>query len=106
MAPRELPPAYPRLPTNVEAAGGPVIVKLRTAKVMAEDKEVWGSWDESSRTIELDARVHPRHQWRVFFHELMHATLADAGLENLFPEPTVEALCDAVATARMREKFG
>lgn len=99
-------PSFPRLPTRIQGAGGIITVHARTTRVKAEDKEVWGSWDESTRVIELDTRGEPSHQWRVLYHELMHATLADSGLENLFPEATVEALCDAVATARMRERFG
>jgi len=99
---------YPKLPTRVMGAGGPITIKLRKSRVPTEDpnKEVWGTWDESQREIELDARGALSHQWRVYFHELTHAVLADSGLENLFTDQIVEALCDANATARMREKFG
>ena len=97
---------YPKIPTKMMGAGGPITIKLRNTRVAAEDKEVWGTWDESQRVIELDTRGTMFHQWRVFFHELTHAMLADSGLENLFADNLVEAICDANATARMREKFG
>lgn len=99
---------YPKLPSKVMGAGGPVTIKLRNSRMLAEDKEreVWGTWDESRREIELDTRGSMPHQWRVFFHELTHAMLSDSGLENLLTDQVVEAICDANATARMREKFG
>ena len=97
---------FPRLPKTVMGIGGPVVIKHRTETVKVTDAEVWGSWDDSTRTIDIDTRVGMEHQWRVYYHEWMHACLADSGLENLFPDATVEALCDAVSTARMIERFG
>jgi Zn-dependent peptidase ImmA (M78 family) len=68
--------------------------------------ECWGIWDDSTRTILLDKSANRRHQWRVLYHELAHVALSDAGLDNGIGDELVEAICDAVATARMRERFG
>jgi len=48
--------------------------------------------------------------WRVYFHELTHVALTESGLANvLLPvihDEGIDAICDAIATARMRERFG
>jgi hypothetical protein len=46
------------------------------------------------------------HQWRTLFHELTHVALDDSGLSNGMNDELVEAVCDAVATQRVREMFG
>lgn len=96
---------YPPLPTHVEAPGGRVTVAPRQ-RPKADGDEVWGSWDEGQRRIEIDSSAPNRHQWKTLFHELAHVALTDSGTDELLPEATVEAICDAFATARMRERFG
>lgn len=71
-----------------------------------DGSECWGIWDESIRTITLDKTATKRHQWRVLFHELGHVALDDSGLSNGMDASVVEAICDAIASARMRERFG
>lgn len=101
------PKRYPRLPKRIEAPGGAVLVVLRPkGAVRTEDAEAWGTWEPHTRTIELDRSPPLAHQWRVLFHELAHVALDDAGLSNGMPDELVEAVCDAVATQRMRERFG
>lgn len=98
---------WPRLPKWLEAPGGPVTVTLRPkGAVSAGHDEAWGTWEPHTRRIEIDRSAPLAHQWRVLFHELAHVALDDAGLSNGMPEELVEAVCDAVATARMRERFG
>jgi hypothetical protein len=78
-----------------------------STKVHHEDgTECWGIWNEATRTITLDKTATKPHLWRVFFHELTHVALDDAGLSNGMDDRLVEATCDAMASARMREKFG
>lgn len=97
------PAKYPALPTTLMTLLGPVAVEL---KDKWDDADAWGLWQRERRTIEIDKRLARNHQWSTLFHELMHATLDDSGLSNLLTEPQQEALCDASATARMRERFG
>jgi hypothetical protein len=44
------------------------------------------------------------------FHEQTHAAITDAGLDNRFAgedgDKLLEQVCEAVATSRMRERFG
>lgn len=65
-----------------------------------------GTWEPDTRTIEIKDSLHPRRKWLIFFHEMMHACLADSGLVNLLTDDSQEALCDAVATARLVEMVG
>ena len=96
---------WPAIPTLIRGAGGPI--KVRCVKhVRPEGVECWGVWNDATRTIRLDKTALIEHQWRVLFHELAHAAIGDAGIENLFDEQGVETLCDALATARIQELRG
>ena len=98
---------YPDLPTKIQGMAGPITVQMRTARATpTDDKDTWGTWDDSTRTIAVDVGARKEHQWRVYYHEAMHACLADSGIENMFADNIIETLCDAVASARMRERFG
>ena len=98
---------YPELPTKIMGMAGPIVVRMRTARTtVREDKDTWGTWDDSTRTIDIDAGARREHQWRVYYHETMHSCLADSGIENMFADNIIETICDAVASARMRERFG
>ena len=93
------------LPRRVQCVGGSVAVRRR-AGLRTGKREAWGLWDAENRTIWVAVQIPRELQWRVFYHELMHACLSDSGLENVLPEDGVEALCDAVASARMVEQMG
>jgi Zn-dependent peptidase ImmA (M78 family) len=84
-----------------------VTVTLRPkGQVRTDQSEAWGTWEPHTRTVEIDRSAPPAHQWRTLFHELAHVALDDAGLSNGMHDDLVEAVCDAIATARMRERFG
>ncbi len=68
--------------------------------------DAWGTWEPSTRTIELEKGAPLAHLHRVLFHELMHATLSDAGIVNMLSDEAQELICDAVGTARFIEAFG
>lgn len=95
---------YPPLPKSVMAPGGEVTVWL--VDKAGTNGDAWGTWQEATRTVEIEKSAQPRHRWRVFYHEMTHVALDDAGLSNGMPEELVEAICDAMASARMRERFG
>ena len=96
---------YPKLPVRFDALAGEVRLRLRP-RTKADGRDAWGSWDENTRVIEIDATALPRHQWQTLYHELAHAALTDSGVEEILTDQVVEAICDCVATARMRERFG
>jgi hypothetical protein len=97
---------WPPIPTLVRGTGGTITVRCVKKVKHTDGTECWGEWDEAKRTIRIDKTAKPEHQWRVLFHELTHAALGDAGIENLFDPAGVETLCDALATARMQEFRG
>jgi Zn-dependent peptidase ImmA (M78 family) len=98
-------PVYPKVPTRADALAGEVRIQLRR-RTNVDGKDAWGSWEENMRAIEIDTTATPRHQWHTLYHELAHAALADSGVEEILSDQIVEAVCDCIATARMRERFG
>ena len=66
-----------------------------------------GLWREMDREIRINHNLPLHQQWITLFHELMHAGLTDAGVDELLRDKPklLEAICDANATARMREMF-
>jgi Zn-dependent peptidase ImmA (M78 family) len=97
---------YPPLPATVEAPGGTITIILRPTLRHNDGTECWGMWDAANRTIELATSGAKRHQWRTLYHELCHAALDDSGISQGMTEAMQETLCEALATARMRERFG
>lgn len=96
----------PRLPRVVQAAGGKVRIKNVRKNLVDGGTRCAGWYDAETRTITLDAKLPLPYRWKVLFHELVHVALMDAGLDNGMKDAQVERLCDAIATARHREKFG
>ncbi len=99
-------PAFPPLPKVIAAPGGDVTVTLVKQLRHPDGTECWGLWDDAARTITIDRTGGRRHQWKVLFHELAHVALGDAGIDNGLDDRLAETICDAIATARMRERFG
>ena len=94
---------WPKLPTRVMGAGGPIKIR-QLKKLKHKDGTIcWGTWDDSTRTIRIDGTAPPEHRWRVYFHEWTHAAIDDSGIGNLLADGAIETLCDAVATARLQE---
>jgi Zn-dependent peptidase ImmA (M78 family) len=98
-------PSFPPLPTVVAGLAGPIRV-LRSDKVRVGGAAAWGYWEKGKRLIVIDRRAPMRQQWVAFFHELQHAALDDTGIDNIVSKKVAEAICDAVSSARMRERFG
>ncbi len=98
---------WPALPKVVDAMGGTVKVRLVKGPLKHDDGTVCsGLWDAEKRQITVVRGMPPLMRWRVFFHELAHVALTDAGLDNAMDERVVEAICDAMANTRCRERFG
>jgi Zn-dependent peptidase ImmA (M78 family) len=97
----------PPLPKTVEAPGGTITILFKPTLRHPDGTECWGLFDIANRTIEIaTATATRRHQWRTLFHELTHAALDDSGISQGMPDVMQETICEALATARMREKFG
>lgn len=98
---------YPRLPAVVQGAGGTITVAI-VSKIEGGDAEhdMLGVFRATERRIEVLASLRGDQRWLVLFHELAHAALWDSGASNHLPDAVEEAVCDAIATARIREKFG
>lgn len=101
-----MPKKWPPIPKSVMGAGGPITVKLVDSCKGEKGDDAWGTWVPETRTIEIDRKASPEHQWRVLGHEIAHAVLADTGLVNLLTDESQEALCDAFGTARVMEMRG
>ena len=97
---------YPPLPATVEAPGGTITVILKPTLRHPDGSECWGMFDLANRTIEIATTASKRHQWRTYYHELCHAALDDSGISQGMTEAMQETLCECLASARMREKFG
>lgn len=103
------PRRYPSLPREVQGAGGTITVHLVdriTADGVDEDHDVLGVFRAVTRRIEILRALRGDQRWLVFYHELAHAALWDSGAANALPHPAEEIVCDAIATARLRERFG
>lgn len=102
--------AWPKIPASVRAPGGRIPVTFKPGLRHPDGKECLGLWHENERELELDVAMAPKDAWRVYFHELTHVALTESGLANvLLPvinDEGIDAICDAVATQRMAERFG
>ena len=97
---------YPPLPKTVDGPGGMVTVVLKKNPKHEDGTACWGLWEEHIRTITVDEGATPRHQWKVYYHELCHVAITDAGLDDILEDRVHEAICNAYACQRMRERFG
>jgi Zn-dependent peptidase ImmA (M78 family) len=97
---------YPALPKSVTGLGGAITVEVVESLKDDDGTPCWGLWNQIGRRVRVERSADKRHEWAVLYHELVHAALDDSGVSNLLSEPHVEALCDAIASARMRERFG
>jgi Zn-dependent peptidase ImmA (M78 family) len=94
---------WPKLPTMVMGAGGPIKVRLIKRVTGEAGEPCYGTWEPSTRTIRIERCGLLQHRHKTLFHELMHATMDDAGLCHLLSPDAQETLCDCVASARMAE---
>lgn len=101
------PRRYPPLPTQVEGAGGTLTVQLvPEIKSTEQGEDILGQFEPSTRHILIKKSLRGDQRWLVFFHEVTHAALWDSGAHNALPGAAEEIVCDSIATARLREKFG
>jgi hypothetical protein len=94
------------LPKQVMGMAGPIAVEVCDKLTDEDGSHCLGLWIFRERRIKLERHANMQQVWATFYHELVHAALDDSGLSNLLTEPQQEALCDALANARIRERFG
>ena len=97
---------YPALPSEVQGAGGTIDICLVPHIAGAVDEDVMGQFHPAERRIDIRRGLRGDQQWLVYYHELVHAALWDSGAANALRDPVEEIVCDALATARLRERFG
>jgi len=97
---------YPPLPATVQGAGGTIDVRLIPHIRGDADEDVMGQFHAAERVIDVKAGLRGDQQWLVLYHEMAHAALWDSGAHNALAGTQEEIVCDAFATARLRERFG
>jgi hypothetical protein len=97
---------YPPLPAVIQQPGGPVTIVLARNLTDDDGAAASGHYANRPRVISIDADEPRSFQWLVLFHELAHVAIMDAGIGHALTETSHEILADAIATARMRERFG
>ena len=95
---------YPPLPKEVQGSGGTLTIELSDKP--GDESDNMGHFGPSTRHIQVLKSLRGDQRWMVFFHELTHAALWDSGAHNAVPGAAEEMVCDAIATARLRERFG
>jgi hypothetical protein len=93
-----------KVPKKLTGLGG-VITVMVEGGLKVKGEKVHGYWNPRSRTIKLAKGNTPHEMEHTFYHEQMHAALDDSGQWNLLTKEGAEALCDLVATMRMREQY-
>lgn len=88
------------IPKEVYSALGPIPVTVEDLNdPPEEDCTNYGAFTPSTRTIKLDKNMHPAWTLKVFFHELAHVALVDAGVADLLAKGDFEEMvCDALGT--------
>ncbi len=90
----------PPLPTTIPSVLGPVAVSMHDNLRDANGSACLGIWNPSERRVRLESNAALLAQWHTYWHEHAHVTFWDAGLKVGKKE---ERICDALATARVRE---
>lgn len=98
MSARKLPP----IPATTPSVLGPVpttrVRDLRDKK----DRACYGIWRSDVRDVRLESDMALVKAWHTYWHEWAHIVMDDAGVISKDDE-VAERLCDAFATARVRE---
>lgn len=101
---------YPPIPTQIDAPSGVIQIvvsdDLDGKNARPEDADTMGQYDPLARLISIRRKMPRRQQWHTLFHEFTHLWLHESGLTNGLANDLEEALCDAISTGMMRERFG
>lgn len=91
----------PPKPTTLPSVLGPV--SLEYVKELRDKNGVscLGIWCSDERHVRLEAEMSAMTTWHTFWHEWVHIALWDGGVK--LRKDDEERVCDAIATARVRE---
>jgi hypothetical protein len=100
-APQVLPP----IPEHVMSVLGPIPVIWADSIPDGNGQQFLGAFHPGRREIFLlpILGARPIVAWQVLEHEKCHVWMHDSGLHNLIPRATHQAICDMLATQRVRE---
>jgi len=100
--------AGPLIPDKVRTPLGWASVRIVPELADEEGTRLAGQADYTKGHINIAPDQSPRYALRTYYHELTHYALEAAGLgkHSLFTMKQVEAICDAIATARVIEDLG
>lgn len=93
-------------PTRVETLSGWAVIEPHNGMWEVDGDSVIGAWYWETQNIRVDTTRPVRVQWHTLYHETCHAAMDGAGLTAVRPYDDQEAICDAIASARVRERFG
>lgn len=96
-------PAKP-LPRTVWGVLGPIPITYVQGLTL-DGVPLYGMYEPDTRRISLRAGMDPRQARKTLHHELCHAHLSDLGV-SVGDEATEDAVCDALALARVLEEDG
>jgi hypothetical protein len=92
-----------KVPKKLTGLGGEITVSVES-RLKVKGEKVHGYWNPRTRAIKLSRGNTAYEMEHTLYHEQMHAALDDSGQWNLLTKEGAEALCDLVATMRMREQ--
>lgn len=90
----------PPIPKTVHTAMGEVKVE-QVKKVDKEDS--LGEYNIDLRVIRVKKGLEKVQKHQTVFHEWVHVVLTDAGVADVLDSSQEEAVCNAIATARVNE---
>ena len=69
-------------PKYIRIGGHVILVKLVPGLI--KEQEAFGTWDDGTLTISIDAGLTPSLAWETFWHEVMEAlnTATDSSLDH------------------------
>ncbi len=81
---------------------GPVpVVRVAGLRALENGEECMGIWRPQERDVRIEAETTAVGAWHTFWHEWAHIVFYDAGVR--IEKALEEQICDALATARVRE---
>lgn len=90
------------LPASIDTPVGRVaVVRLPAAAV--DSGNALGLWEWDRQTITIAAGLPSRVAWHTLYHEACHVAFDASGQSYAVAGDRQEAVCDAIATARVRE---
>lgn len=98
------PIKWPPIPKVVKDGQHADIIVQRPYTVKDDNGDpAEGVWMASKRTILIERGLKRERAWWVLFHEQTHATLDDSGVACMLSAKQEEAVCTAIATARLAD---